>query len=564
MPTSAPDASAPDQDGAFAALASRFLHDFLAHEPTLATSVGMHDFDDKWPDRSADGDAELLRFLQETRAAVAAIPKGSLSRENAIDARILENQVAWYEYARVTLKRAENDPQLYTSILGDGLDPLATRDFAPVADRMKSLRARLAGVTGVVATAKARVGRPARISTETAIKQTRGLVGLCEKELEPVFAQVPDQKSDLEAAAKGAATALRDFQTFLEKEVLPRSDGSFRAGKDTLDKILSYDLEDTVTSDDLAKDARALLAQTQEDMYTTAAALYPSVVGEKKVPVGTTPEEKKKIVRTVLAKLADDRSTNTTIVADATKLLGDATDFVRTHDLVTLPVDPCKVIEMPEYRRGVTVAYCESSGPLEKKQETFFAIAPAPADWPAKRVTSLYREYNHSMLADLVVHEAMPGHYLQAMHANQFKSDVRSVFANGAFVEGWAVYGEWLMAKYGFGGDKAKLQRLKMLARVAANAVLDHEIHAGTMEEDAAIALMTNEAFQEEGEAVGKWTRARVTRGQLSTYFYGFREMMKLRQAAERQSGFSERAYHDALLSHGAPAMRYARELMAP
>jgi len=218
---------------------------------------------------------------------------------------------------------------------------------------------------------------------------------------------------------------------------------------------------------------------------------------------------------------------------------------------------------MPEYRRGVAIAYCDSSGPLEKKQESVFTISPTPSDWSQKRAQSFYREYNRSMLRDLTIHEAMPGHYLQAMHANRTKDDLRALFSSGPFVEGWAVYGEWLMAKNGYGGPGVRLQRQKMALRVAANAILDHDIHTGAMEEKDALALMTGDAFQEEGEAVAKWTRARLSTGQLTTYYYGFSELLKVRAAAEKAPGFTERAYHDKLLSFGSPAIRHVRTLMA-
>jgi len=218
---------------------------------------------------------------------------------------------------------------------------------------------------------------------------------------------------------------------------------------------------------------------------------------------------------------------------------------------------------MPEYRRGISVAYCDASGPLEKKQETFYAISPTPKAWSKKRALSFYREYNRSMLADLTVHEAMPGHFLQLMHNNAFRSPLRAVFSSGPFVEGWAVYSEWLMAKYGFGGPKTRLMRQKMVLRLAANAILDHGIHAGALDEKAALDLMMKEAFQEEGEAVGKWRRARLSSAQLTTYYYGFTEMMKLRAAAEKAPGFEERAYHDKLLSYGSPSMRALRSLMS-
>jgi uncharacterized protein (DUF885 family) len=298
-------------------------------------------------------------------------------------------------------------------------------------------------------------------------------------------------------------------------------------------------------------------------MAETAKELWPDLMKGKPLPAAVTPDDKKALVRQVLDKIADDHPDNATIVKEASAWLDKATSFVREHALVTMPDEPCKVIEMPEYRRGVAVAYCDSSGPLEAKPETFYSIAPTPKDWPQKRVDSFFREYNRSMLADLTIHEAMPGHFLQLMHNNRFSSKLRAVFSSGAFVEGWAVYGEWLMSKYGFGGPKVRMMRQKMVLRLAANAILDHDVHAGTMDEKAALDLMMKDAFQEEGEAVGKWKRARLSSAQLTTYYYGFTEMMKLRAAHEAVPGFSEKAYHDKLLGSGSPSMRAARELMA-
>jgi uncharacterized protein (DUF885 family) len=142
------------------------------------------------------------------------------------------------------------------------------------------------------------------------------------------------------------------------------------------------------------------------------------------------------------------------------------------------------------------------------------------------------------------------------MHNNEFPSKIRAVISSGSFVEGWAVYTEWLMAKYGYGGPRVRLQRQKMVLRLSANAILDHDIHAGTMDEKAALDLMMNDAFQEEGEAAGKWRRARLSSAQLTTYFYGFSELMKLRVEFEKKPGFTERDYHEKVIGNGAPPPR--------
>jgi uncharacterized protein (DUF885 family) len=426
---------------------------------------------------------------------------------------------------------------------------------------MSSMRRRLQGIPAIVAVAKKRLAHAPAIYTETAIQQNAGLVSLCRDELAKT--EVAKGAAELHAAALAAAASLQDFQTFLEKDLAKRSDGDFRLGRARLEKKMSFELADDVAIDSLAADARALLAATQAEMVETAKELWPKHFPGEKLPATTTRKEQQALVARVLAKIADAHPTNATIVTDARKLLADATQFVRDHDLVRIPGQPCDVIEMPEYRRGVAVAYCDASGPLEKKPETFYAISPTPKDWPEKRALSFYREYNAAMLAELTVHEAMPGHFLQIMHNNAFDSKLRAVFASGAFVEGWAVYSEWLMAKYGFHGPEVRIQRQKMVLRLAVNAILDHDVHAGTMDEKAALSLMMDEAFQEEGEAVGKWKRARLSSAQLTTYFYGFREMIKLRALAEKQPGFTERAYHDRLLGYGSPPMKQLALIMS-
>ncbi len=558
--TASPEAAAA-ADAAFADLAKRFVRGYFERAPVVATNVGFHDFDSQWPDVSSEGDAKVLAFVAQIRKELEALPRAALGTQNQIDLAILSNQLDQMQFGIEEMRAPEKNPRFYTELIGDGIDPLLTRDFAPLGDRAGALVARLRSVDAVIATAEARLGSPARIHTETAIKQTKGLVALCEKGLAPHFPKGTEHKEMLDSSAKTAATALRRFQTFLETKVLPRSDGSFRAGRAKLEKLLRYGLEDDVAIDELATGARALMAQTQDEMVESAKEVWPTIF-KTPLPVASTSAEKKALVRKVLDKLADDRSDNKTILADATKLLGEATEFVKKENIVRVPDEPCRVIEMPEYRRGVSIAYCDSTGPFEKKQESVYAIAPTPTDWPAKRALSFYREYNRAMLADLTVHEAMPGHYLQAMHANRSKSELRALFSSGPFVEGWAVYAESVMAKHGFGGAKVRLEHQKMVLRLCANAILDHDIHAGAMEEKEALALMMDEAFQEEGEAVAKWARARLSAGQLTTYYYGFTEMKKLRASAEKASGFSERAYHDKLLAFGSPAMRYVRRLM--
>lgn len=550
---------------ALAALSARVLEEYLRDEPVRATEAGDHRYDGAWPDVTEQGEAARRRTIEGALSELRALPLAELGLQSRVDAAMIENQLRFWLFSIDELREATWNPMIATGLIGDGLDPLITRSFAPLEERLRSLEGRLSGIPALVRSAQQRLtAAPPRIHTETAIAQNKGLIGLCKAELPALFASAPARKAELDAAAKAAAAALEGFQAFLEKDLLPRSGGDFRLGRARFEKKLRFSLDDaSVDIDGVVTEARALLAATHAEMLETSRELWPELFGKQPFPRVETQDENMAAIRKVLDAIAADRPTNATIVKASEKLLAEATDFVRKRDLVRVPEEPCRVIEMPEYRRGVAIAYCDASGPLEAKQETFFAIAPTPKDWPKARVDSFYREYNTSMLADLTIHEAMPGHFLQLMHNNAFPSKFRAVFSSGPFVEGWAVYTEWLMAHHGFGGPKVRMQRQKMVLRMAANAIIDHGVHAGAMDEKEALALMTKDTFQEEGEAVGKWRRARLTSAQLTTYFHGFTEMMRLRAEHQGKPGFTERAYHDRLLSHGSPSVRHLRSLLS-
>ena len=225
---------------------------------------------------------------------------------------------------------------------------------------------------------------------------------------------------------------------------------------------------------------------------------------------------------------------------------------------------------MPEINRGIAVAYCDPPGPLEPVPgATFIAVSPTPKDWTAERIASFYREYNRHMVHNLMVHEAMPGHYLQLQHSRRFTgaTALRAALWSGPFVEGWAVYAEELMVGHGYQGedDPAALhmQQLKMQLRMVINAILDARVHAHGMTEAQAMALMTGPGFQEEGEAAGKWRRAVLTSAQLSTYYVGYAEISDL-SAELAATGLSPRAANDRLLAHGSPPVRLLRTLVTP
>jgi hypothetical protein len=340
------------------------------------------------------------------------------------------------------------------------------------------------------------------------------------------------------------------------------SQRDFRLGPERFARKLELTLDSSVSAEEVLRRAHAHLDELT-DQIEEACRVYLSgngSPGARSSGAGTSrsglsgPEA----VRTALEEISLRRPDNDNVVAEASDSLELAVRTVKELGFVSVPEDGMVVQVMPEFRRGVAIAYCDAPGPLEPGGETFLAVAPTPGSWPEERVDSFYREYNSAMIANLIVHEAMPGHALQLAHGRRFEGStrIRQVFTSGSFIEGWAVHAERLMAEAGFGGRSVRLQQLKMQLRMTINAILDSEVHAGQMTEQAAMELMATRGFQEEGEASGKWRRACLTSAQLSTYFVGYSELSDLFAQLGSPQKF------DTVLSHGSPPPRLLSSLL--
>jgi uncharacterized protein (DUF885 family) len=550
-------------DEAFQKVARDYVEKYLRANPEQATELGDHHFDGELTDYSAEARSRDLATQKDFRDKLDTIDQSQLIGANNIDFRILKENIGYEIFRSEELKEPEWNPLVYMQSLANSLYLLVARDFAPAEKRIPSLRQRMERMPGVIAQAKANLQHPPRIHTETAIEQIQGAINLVRTELAPLLDQAPQMKKELAPLQDKTAAALEDYKKWLQNDLLPRSDGDFRLGEQKYRKKLRFALASDLPMEEIMKRAKADLEQTQAAIYETAMPLYKKYFPN---PDQQSVADKHKVTAAVLDKLAEQHPDDGTVVDYAKKVVTEATNFVKQHDVVSVPNVPLDVIAMPEFKRGVAIAYCDAPGPLEKNGKTFFAVAPTPKDWSKERKESFFREYNNYMIRDLTVHEAMPGHFLQLARSNEFRAPtlVRAIFQSGPFIEGWAVYCEQVMVEQGYGGAEVKMQQLKMRLRAICNAILDQSIHAGNMNEKEAMDLMTKEGYQQEGEAVAKWKRARLTSAQLSTYFVGATEHLDLRAAEQKKLGdqFNLKKYNDQVISYGSPPVKYVRELM--
>jgi uncharacterized protein (DUF885 family) len=364
----------------------------------------------------------------------------------------------------------------------------------------------------------------ARFHVEIAMRDLPGIGSLIDDALahadanaaEPGVAAV---RPRLDAAAASARSALDAFGAHLAEVVKPASRGEGRLGPARFDAKLRRVFSDPdMTAERVLALAEAQYPAIRAEMVRLARDQWTRFLGDAPMPDDDT-----EVVRRVVAAIGLDHPAHDDLLRACEEELVRIEAFCRERDLIGLAEEPLVIQWTPVFLRSFAGAMLQSPGPFEAGEKAFFSITPAAADWPASRVESMLREHNRRQLRLLTIHEAVPGHYLQGVYGNRVPSLARSVFFDGAYAEGWAVYVTQVMLDEGYdGGDPATwLMHWKYYLRAVVNAIIDVRIHTRGMTKREAIDLMVDGAFQEHSEATGKWARARLSSTQLSTYFIG-------------------------------------------
>jgi uncharacterized protein (DUF885 family) len=534
--------------------------------PMLATRLGDHRFDDRLDDLSAAArDANLARDRDTLAGLPKAVDRGKLSDDGKIDYDIFAHDLERSIWLAETFDTFVDDPRVYGEYTTESVYLLLTQSSLPKAQNLAHALERMKAIPGVIDVAKRTIGRPPKVKVETAILQTRGAIGFYRDELY-LLAGEPKGQGELAERAKPILEALEDFQGYLQDEVLPRSGDAWRIGPERFAKKLELELDAGLTADEVLAEAESEAARVEREMATISRQLWGTYFPGRPIPPDDA-DGRRELVRRVLAKIAEDHGTPDSLLADVKSTVADIKAFIEDRDILALPEpDRLRIIEMPEFMRGNSVAYLNPAPPLDPSGSSEYAVSPPPSDWSEARVRSFLEEYNRAMLKVLTIHEAYPGHYVQLEYSNRCPSMIRRVLSSGTFAEGWAVYTEQTMLDQGFGGgDPAlRLQQLKFYLRAVLNAILDHEMHAGSMTDEQAMELLTGRGFQSEGEAVGKIIRAKQSSAQLSTYFVGRTAFYRLRQSVQREMGddFDLARFHEAALAHGTLPVKYLPELV--
>jgi len=547
------------EDRRFVGLAAAAIDDYLARNPVMASRMGDHRFDARLPDLTADGVAEQARVLNRHIGALDSLDALSLSRINGVDITILRSRLAARVFELRTLAEHTWNPLLWNP--GESLEPLLLRESGDPRAQLHAVIERMRALPEFLDAARSTLRTMPRIHVEVAVRQAEGLEDIVGVPLDELMARAPGMHDDVREAREELHGAQRDYVRWLRAQI-PAATRDPRLGSQMYRAAFRHRFGPGITPEGLLADAEAEADRLREEMHGVAARLLGrSMATRRLVPDALT------LVAEQAALSSPDE-----LLPATRRALAAATGFASEHRLLAHVDTDIRVEAMPRVLRGVAVAYCDTPGNLEPvPAQTRIAVAPPLPDWAPSRRQSFLKEYHGVMLDVLMVHEGVPGHAAQLARARGAATPtaVRAVFPDSQFVEGWAVYAEQIMAQQGYVGSMPgvsphafRLLQLKMQLRTVINAILDVRTHMEAMAEPQARRLLSVQGLQEETEITQKWQRARLTHGQLSTYYAGNRDLrVAVADLSRMHPGWSVGRLHDTVLSHGSVAPAHLRTL---
>lgn len=581
QPTSPPDEAAMDPEvlaelenaepespdaEKFDALAHAIIEELLALSPEWAIRQGRYENAGTTTIPDEEHRQRNLAFIDSALVRLEGFDPASLPAEQRTDFELLHNQLLSMRWYQEDFRDWQWVPSNYN--VAGTLGVLLNTEFAPLDERLVLILSRLESVPDYYRAAQHNIEWPTLEHTELAIGQSRGTLGVLDDIAGAVNqAELPPEQRELfDQYLPAASAAVVEWIEWLEMQYGELSaSGSarpFRIGEELYEQKFAYDIQSDSSAADLYRRALAEKERLHQEMGELAMGLW-----AKYFPDQPAPDERLERIARLVDHLSDRHVALEDFVDEIRRQIPELEAFVRKHDLLDQDPDkPLVVRETPEYMRGTgAIASVSAPGPFNPGAETYYNVTPLDYYGP-ELAASYLREYNHWILQILNIHEAIPGHYTQLLHANRSPSLVKSLFGNGAMIEGWAVYAERMMLEQGWGDYEEELWLMhgKWLLRVVYNTILDYAVHVLGMEREQAIAMMLHEAFQEESEATQKWRRITLSQVQLTSYFAGYAQIYDLREQFRETLGddFDLKAFHNEFLSFGSAPVSTIAELM--
>lgn len=518
--------------------------------PETATSLGLHKNDAELDDRTTAG---FDKAVDREQALLESLRERFKSAQLSPSARTDLTMLMGTLEVDIRKKRVERPLQRHPDLYATPLQAIffmTAREYAPAGERAKNVVARLEKIPKTIEAAKTNLLNPPRVWTEVAIDRATSAKSFLEAQRVFLTASMPGETARVDAALKSAETAYEDYKKYLQKEVLPRSNGRFSAGRELFSFLLKngYFLDES--PEELLAMGKKLVAETNTQMNEVAQRLDP----------------KAKAWPEVVARLKKNHPTADGLLDAYRSEVARARAFLVQKDAVEFPPgDDLEVVDTPAFLRSTITAAYDQPPPFDTTTtKGFFFVTPVDRTLSKAKQEEMLRENDHGDLVDTAVHEAYPGHHLQLSFARRHPSLVRKTLDYAIFSEGWGLYSEELMAELGYYTDEERLLQLEWTLVRAARIVIDVGLHVTDMTFEEAVKMLTDEVHLERQLALSEVKRYTMSPTQPLAYLTGRQMIFKMRERYRQREGarFSLKRFHTEVLTRGTiPPGLMAREI---
>jgi uncharacterized protein (DUF885 family) len=529
--------------------------------PTTATEDGIHRYDTEMEDYSKAGMEKKARALRDYQARVEQFSAAGLGAVDVADRQILLGEIQGELLTLEALRPLEKNADAYSGGVTNSVYVLMIRKFAPAEERLRCVIAREKMIPEILNKARENLKNPPRVYTEIALQQLPGIVGFFERDVPAAFKEAKDGGLNEEFRKSNSETiaALREFEGWLRKDLLPRSNGDFRIGAENFSKKLNYDDMVDTPLDQLLVIGTEDLRKNQMEFQRVAKEI-----------------DAKKSAADVLKELAAMHPAPDQLLGTFRGTFEGLIAFIEQKKIIKIPDGPKPMVqETPPFMRATTTASMDTPGPFETKAtESYFNVTlPGAGDNP-EEVAGLMASFNIGTIASTSTHETYPGHFLQYLWTPQAPTKLRKVFSANTNAEGWAHYCEQMMLDEGYGqpGVGAKNERESKFIRLGqvqdallrdARFIVGIKMHTGQMSFAEAKEFFVKEGYQSAEIGAVEAKRGTVDPTYLC-YTLGKLQILKLREDYKKKAGaeYTIGKFHNEFMRQGEPPIAIVRQAL--
>ncbi len=553
-------------DQSFASFENTFLDAYWKQYPAGSIGVGYGKYYDRLVIPNSASFAGNISFSNNWIDSLKKIDYNQLNENNKISFNIINNQLQSDIWYTDVFKIQEWDASTYN--ISFSSDYIINQPYAPLDERLRILTRFLEHTDAYYKAALGNLNKPTKEHIELAIIQNKGGLEVFGKALSDSMQASHlsnDERSTLQQNIASTLTAMNSFIDALNAIVANKNYvyRDFRIGKKLFTEKFKYDLATDLTPEEVYAKALEDNKFYHQKMFAMADSVW-----TKYYPTQPKPTDSLQLVQLVLNKIQLDHVKPADFFNSVDSQVHALKKFILEKNLFDFDTNaaPIKVRYMPVYARGITTASADFIPPYQKQGTAYYNVDDLTI-YPPEKAESALREDNRYGSQILSMHEAVPGHCMQSIYNNKKSPDVlRSVFQNGAMIEGWAVYCEGMMVENGWGDHSPEIELVLGVWRLRelANVLIDYDIQCLNKPEKEIEDFLTRECFQTAAQVQEKYHRATVSQVQLCSYFSGSTAIQSLRDEYKKKMGdkYSLKDFHEKFLSFGSSPVKYIRERM--